>query len=280
MAESLPPDFDPAVYLALHRDVAAAGIDPAQHYVQFGRSEGRPYLRSDPRAPYEADGLHSIHNHDFMASAEFQRAYARGVQATQQDYRWHWRVHIGLWAARSALHLPGDFIECGVNRGFLSSAIMEALGWNQLERTFYLLDTFRGLDERFVSAPELQDGALRKNAEALASGFYTANSALVRANFAEWKNVCIIEGAIPETLTQIAAQRVAYLHLDMNCAPPEVAALEFLWPRLVPGALVLLDDYAYRGYGAQKLAMDEFARRRGVQIASLPTGQGLLLRPP
>jgi hypothetical protein len=280
MPEELPPDFDPAAYLALHRDVAAAGMDAAHHYLSHGKAEGRAYRRDDPRAPYEADGLHSIHNHEFMLAPDFQRAYARGVQATQADYRWHWRVHIGLWAAQSALHLPGDFVECGVNRGFLSSAIMESLRWNELDRTFFLLDTFGGLDERFVSAEEIAQGALEKNATALRSGFYTDNLAGVRANFSEWKNVRIIAGAIPETLDQISALQVAFLHIDLNCAPPEIAAIEWLWPRLVPGAFVLLDDYAYHGYRPQKLAMDAFASRMGVTIAALPTGQGLLIRPP
>ena len=67
---------------------------------------------------------------------------------------------------------------------------------------------------------------------------------------------------------------------DMNCAPPEVAALEHFWPRLVSGAVVLLDDYAYLGFESQKRAMDEFAGYHGIAICSLPTGQGLLLRPP
>ena len=66
----------------------------------------------------------------------------------------------------------------------------------------------------------------------------------------------------------------------MNCAPPEIAAITHFWDRLVPGAFVLLDDYAYYGYGAQKVAMDKFAQERELQICSLPTGQGLLLKPP
>ena len=64
----------------------------------------------------------------------------------------------------------------------------------------------------------------------------------------------------------------------MNCAAPEIAALTRFWERLVVGAPVLLDDYAYDGYRHQKLAMDELAGRLGVPIASLPTGQGLLLK--
>ena len=66
----------------------------------------------------------------------------------------------------------------------------------------------------------------------------------------------------------------------MNCAPPEVAAAEYFWDRLLPGAVVLLDDYAYLGFGVQKSAMDAFAAAKGVAICSLPTGQGLLLKPP
>ena len=39
----LPPDFDPATYLALNPDVAAAGVDPALHYLTFGVAENRRY---------------------------------------------------------------------------------------------------------------------------------------------------------------------------------------------------------------------------------------------
>ena len=73
------------------------------------------------------------------------------------------------------------------------------------------------------------------------------------------------------------ADAIAYLHLDMNSSAPEVAALEFFWERLVPGAVVLFDDYGYRGYEAQKRALDALARRQDAPIASLPTGQGLLI---
>jgi hypothetical protein len=38
----------------------------------------------------------------------------------------------------------GDFVECGVNAGFVSSAIMKKLQWNTLGRRFYLIDTFTG----------------------------------------------------------------------------------------------------------------------------------------
>jgi SAM-dependent methyltransferase len=228
---------------------------------------------------YDQDGLRSIHNHEFMDDPAFRKAYQRGVRAAGQDYRWHWRVHIGLWAAACAARLEGDFVECGVNRGVLSSAIMEYLDWDSLGKQFYLLDTFRGLDERFVSPEDRASGAVEKNTKSLASGFYVQGIEQVRANFSQWKNVSLIEGSIPETLPQVRAKKVAYLHLDLNCSRPEVAAIRFFWELLVPGALVLLDDYAYYGYLSQKIAMDRFAQEKGLSILSLPTGQGLLVKP-
>ena len=214
-----------------------------------------------------------------MADPSFRRAYDRGVCATGSDYQWHWRVKVGLWVATCASRLPGDLVECGVNRGFLSSGIMDYLNWDSLGKHFYLLDTFKGIDERFVSAEDKAAGVLQKNRANLASGFYANGSDDVRANFAQWKNLTLIEGAIPETLPQVRADKIAYLHLDMNSSTPEVAAADFSWERLVPGALMLLDDYAYRSHRPQKVAMDRFAETRANKILSLPTGQGLLIKP-
>jgi hypothetical protein len=55
--DPLPPDFDPAYYLLINPDVAAAGQDAADHYLRFGRHENRSYTRTKPpavTAPAEA----------------------------------------------------------------------------------------------------------------------------------------------------------------------------------------------------------------------------------
>jgi hypothetical protein len=229
---------------------------------------------------YDQDGLRSIHNHEFMEDPAFQAAYARGVQAAGLDYGWHWRVYTGLWVAQCASKLPGDFVECGVAKGFLSSAIMHLLDWNNTEKTFYLLDTFSGIDQRYVTETELAEGIMDKNRHLIEIGLYPTSPEAVIQNFSEWRKARVIVGPVSETLDQIHSKQIAYLHLDMNCAPPEIAAITQLWDRLVDGAFVLLDDYAYHGYRQQKLAMDAFAASRVVSVLSMPTGQGLILKPP
>ena len=228
---------------------------------------------------YIQDGLASMHNSEFMGDAAFVAAYARGVRAAGKDYGWHWRVHMGLWAASVAKNLAGDFVECGVNAGFMSSSIMQYLNWNSLEKTFYLLDSFTGIDEGYVSSTELAKGVREKSSRLIETGFYVTDVDAVARNFSEWNGVKIIKGSIPETLPLVSTKAIAFLHVDLNCAPPEVASVEYFWEMLVPGAIVLLDDYAYWGYRRQKIAMDALAGRLGVSIASLPTGQGLMVKP-
>jgi hypothetical protein len=227
---------------------------------------------------YAQDGLISMHNHEFMEQETFKSAYMRGIKAAKRDYCWHWRVHVGLWASSVAAKIEGDFVECGVNAGFMSSSIMHFLDWNCLCKTFYLLDTFAGIDSRYVSNDEVSDGILTKNEKLVQSGFYINDISTVTQNFSEWSRVEIIQGSIPETLDRVKTDKIAYLHIDLNCAPPEVATLKFFWDKLSSGAIVLLDDYAYYGYHHQKKAIDALAVELQCSILSLPTGQGIIIR--
>lgn len=84
---------------------------------------------------------------------------------------------------------------------------------------------------------------------------------------------------VPDTLPQIDSDRIGYASIDMNCVEPEIAAVEFLWPRLLSGAIIILDDYGWKTHINQKHAWDEFAAQRNIRALSLPTGQGMLIKP-
>lgn len=239
------------------------------------------YVVFNQKAPgvYARDGLFTFNNSRFKDDPEFQAAYRRGVQAGGGvDPQMEWRVHVALWAARRALELPGDFVECGVNAGFISSAIMQRLKWQQVAKTFVLIDTFGGPVLSQFSNAEIERGQKKVVEDALARGAYATDLERVRANFAEWPNVRIIQGVVPEVLRQVALDQVAFLHLDMNCAYPDRAAFEHFWEKLSPGGVVLLDDYAFYGYDVTAKAIDEAARDRGVEVLSLPTGQGMIVK--
>ncbi|MBF0585043.1 MAG: hypothetical protein HQL80_12535, partial [Magnetococcales bacterium] len=72
--------------------------------------------------------------------------------------------------------------------------------------------------------------------------------------------------------------KIAYLAIDMNDADLEIMALSYCWPKLSAGAIVVLDDYGCPGHLEQKIAFDRFAQSNNVDIVSLPTGQGMLIK--
>lgn len=228
---------------------------------------------------YNQDGLVSWHNSDFMNDPVFRQAYDRGLMAAEGiDPNHHWRVHIAIWAAGLALMTKGDFVECGVNAGFISSAIMNAYDWNAQERIFFLVDSFAGPPLDMFNEEETRNGLKNTIEDAVKRGAYVTDLDRVNANFSEWANAKIVTGYVPDVLAEIGTRSVAFLHLDLNAANSEVAALKYFWPALQKGAVILLDDYAYAGFEALKTAIDEQAEQFGFSVLSLPTGQGLIVK--
>ncbi len=228
---------------------------------------------------YCQDGLLTLHSDSFRRDKAFRHAYERGVRAgAGVDPQFEWRVQTALWAARHCLNVPGDFIECGVNAGFVSSAIMQYCDWNTTGRRYFLIDTFAGPVFSKYSQEEIAKGRIEVAKEALGRGAYVTDLARVRANFAEWPAAEVIQGAVPEVLGEIDFGAAAFVHLDMNCAQPEAEALQFFYPRLSAGGMILFDDYTYRHHDAQREAVNAVAEKFGVAVLALPTGQGLIVK--
>ncbi len=237
------------------------------------------YQPLNTRDYYSSDGLFTPHQPRFLDSERFQNAYRRGIKASQGfDPGFQWRVHIALWAASRAMEAQGDFIECGVNAGFISSAILQYLDWESTGKTFCLVDTFAGPPLTQYSEQEIQQGRDHVARQAAASGAYVTDIERVRSNFRQWPHATVVQGEVPAILPQLPVEEIAFAHLDMNSAAPECAALEFFWPLLSPRGLILLDDYAFFRCNPQGDALDDVARRLGIEILSLPTGQGLILK--
>jgi O-methyltransferase len=218
---------------------------------------------------YIEDGLITTHVADFCNDARFMRAY----QMARETGSWNgsdlrWRVYTACWAAKHASVLPGDFVECGVNRGGMSLAVMEYIDFNALKKRFFLLDTYCGFPESMAASAS----------PANLHSYRNCYDDVIRT-FKPFPGARVIAGSVPDTLQQVETDKVCYLSIDMNCAEPEIAAMNFFWKKLVPGALVLLDDYAFsNSYRQQKQAFDSLAEELNFNILSLPTGQGLIVK--
>jgi hypothetical protein len=208
-------------------------------------------------ARHRFDGITTCHNDSFRETKEFQNAYARAVRAAGWDYGIPYRIHQALWCAKIALKVPGAFVELGTGRGFVMSSVM-TLG---IGRQVHLFDTFR---------PSLAGGD--------PSPHYAVDFDSVAANFAEWPNVTLHPGDLRTTLSTVSLESVAFLHVDMNNAEPEVFGVRRLWPLMPRGAVMLLDDFAYVGFEPQHEAISALADEFGFDVLSTPTGQGIVIK--
>lgn len=221
---------------------------------------------------YNEDELITAHKCEFLKDEKFTKAFRIAVDdglAVSDQIRW--RAHTACWAATHALNLDGDFIECGTNKGFLAKIIIDYIDLDGKGKDFFLLDTYEGFDEKYLNPIELANGKR--------SGGYDYCYDFVLEYFSQHPCVKIIKGSIPETLSLVGSRQVAFIHIDLNCVIPEIASINFFWDKLVTGGVVLLDDYGHAGHEQQQLAFDSFAKEKNTMVLSLPTGQGLLIKP-
>lgn len=225
-------------------------------------------------ATYTDDQVITRHNADFGQQEHFLRAYqfARGLA---NEERPAWSAYLVQWAARQAARAEGDFVECGTARGFTAASLLSSVDLGALQKRLFLFDSWSGVSADTLTAHErrLYHGRLEAFNGSF-SGYYDE----VKAAFAPYPWVTLVKGYVPESLSQVEIPSVCFLHLDMNAVHPEVEALRYFWPRLSPGAWVVLDDYGQPGRGEQKRGMDQAARELGCEVFASPTGQGLIVK--
>jgi O-methyltransferase len=221
------------------------------------------------------DGLLTQHSAAFLEDEKFIRAYELGAATDSwKGASIRWRAYVACWAGQHAALLPGDFVECGVNRGGLARAMVDYVRFETLNKKFFLIDTFKGLVPDYLTSDEKTKGLLDNY------NYYEDNSlGAVRETFAPFSNVMVVQGTVPDILPEIPSKQVAYLSLDMNCMWPEQKAAEYFWDLIVPGGIILHDDYGFDLHEEQRKMMDRFAASRGVAVLALPTGQGIIFKP-
>ena len=220
---------------------------------------------------YSGDEVATSSILSFMNEDLFRASYMRMRVASREvnDPGLHFRVHQILWATQRCFKLDGDFVECGTGRGMMMSAALHSLeNWNVANKNLYLCDTF----EPFGIDPETG----RNDERFGVVDTYAKSLSDVEGNFSEWKRINFVVGFIPDSLQLAEIEKVAFLHIDLNHAAAEVSALRHLWPKVVKGGIIVLDDYAQKLL--QNQAMNLLATELGFSILTTGTGQGIIVK--
>lgn len=165
-----------------------------------------------------------------------------------------WRFWFASYAARHAKTFADSdiFVECGVGMGYTAYFAM-----TQLESfTMHLYDRWGGMPERDNFYEDLDIETTKKN--------------LVQFE----KNIVYHKGTIPETFVN-APDKIAYIHIDLNSAQATKETLEFFIPRLVDNAVILFDEYGFKGESETKEVTDDILSKLKGIFLKLPTGQAI-----
>lgn len=212
-----------------------------------------------------------------VVSFSRDRIFVEAFKSSNPDANeagWAWRLHTLVWAAKTVLSVPGDFVECGVFRGFMSQVVCKVLKFETVPRQFWLYDTFAGLAESRSSVEERD--ALNAYYEKSRQEGYVYDEVL--AKFSAYPNVKVMRGIVPDVFASGCPRRIAYLHIDMNAIAAEIAALDALFAKVTPGGIVVLDDYGRNNYADMHRAERAWFRARGYPVLELPSGQGLVVK--
>ena len=170
--------------------------------------------------------------------------------------------------------IPGDVVECGVFKG------TGVLYWAKLIQIFNPLsirqvvgfDTFEGFPEETTSEHDKKSGE-EFIQESSYSGVSRDDIMAVAASLDLGHKIELMEGDATFTIEDYVRKnpgfRIALLNLDFDVYAPTAAALEWLYPLVVPGGVISFDEYASKGWGESD-AVDEFFGDKNVVYHSIP----------
>lgn len=175
-------------------------------------------------------------------------------------------------------NLAGDFVECGVYMGGSSAEMIYAAGLLNLEKNMWMYDTYNGVPEPSEEDTiELSAGHVTstlewwrenkqdKNGE---SAWCYSSLEDVKTNIQEFTAGCgyrgsvhYVKGLVQDTIPKEAPEKISILRVDVDLVEPTMHVLKHLYPRVVSGGHVILDDYGK--FPSIKSEIDKFFATQG-----------------
>jgi len=168
-------------------------------------------------------------------------------------------------------NIKGSFVECGVWKG--GSCMVMAYSLKKKSRKIYLYDTFTGMTEPGKSDvfTYIDFDAKNEWKKKQRKGYNLWNYASlkeVKNNMDTTKypkeKVIFIKGKVEDTIPEIIPNKIALLRIDTDWYKSTKHCLEYLYPKLVKGGVIIFDDYGHIK-GAKK-AIDEYFNENNINI--------------
>lgn len=173
--------------------------------------------------------------------------------------------------------IAGDFVECGVFMGASIICMIRTLQHfiGAKPRDIWLYDTFEGMPEQNPELDVFHDPAqypvwdqIKRDDGSGGSNWVHGPIDAVKANVNRTgypqDSLRYVKGMVEQTLPEWAPDRIALLRLDTDYYASTKHELTHLYPRVVSGGVIIIDDYgAFKGC---KKAVDEYILENGLKV--------------
>jgi hypothetical protein len=169
--------------------------------------------------------------------------------------------HVIYSLTRAYSHLPGELAEVGVYQGASAKLICSAKG----NKPLHLFDTFEGLPKATA-----EDGTVHREHQ------YACSLESVQEYLREFENVHYYRGLFPDTAAGLAERQFSMVHIDVDLYQSTLGCLNYFYPRLIPGGVILSHDYSL--LAGVKSAFNDFLQDKPERVFELPTTQCMLIK--
>ena len=176
-----------------------------------------------------------------------------------------WRHYIVfnsvLLASKNASQNQMSLAECGVCDGLAIYFAIKACELSNVDKKIYLYDAWE----------DLGDDKLRFKYDYL-------NIDITKKNLENFNKYLIFnKGLIPNVFQKAENPiKINWLHIDLNSSEATRSSLEFFFDKLMPGGVMLFDDYG--GFDDTRRIVDKFFNNKKGHFTNYPSGQGIFIK--
>ncbi len=226
---------------------------------------------------YEPNSIFNQTSEKIKKNFHFGVVHSTGIDIHNIDTLL-WRHWIVSYATRHSMIFSktGDynFVECGVGDGLSSYYTLQEIQGNpnvSKKAKLHLYDSWGTMKE---------DGLLESESSSI--GRYSELELdVTKKNLKEFEKIISYhKGYIPEIFDKEpkSPSSIIYMHIDLNSTPPTMDALEYFFPKLVSGGVILFDDYGWKNHKDTKDAVDIFFKNKSGILMQLPTAQAIFFK--
>lgn len=163
-----------------------------------------------------------------------------------------------------AQRIAGDIVEVGCYKGGSAKIICEFKG----KKALHLFDTFEGHPVASQFVPDRHP-----------KGRFAVPLKEVKEYLTDYKEVYFYKGVFPnETSTQIKDKTFSLVHLDLDLAEGIMSSLEFFYPRMNKGGIILIHDYSTYLIEDVNKVVDKFFSDKPEPVIQITSRQALIIK--